>query len=162
MPFKSLIIVDGYNVIYSSKVLKSLMSSNEKKAREALGEMLFSIYSIESVRVMVVFDSNFENIQIEYPYKDKLFEFIFAPKSLTADGVIEKIILRIKNKASITVVSNDNLVREATRSNGSIVIRPNELFEWVEASNKSLNERSNHTKNPKIIENRINIDLNID
>ena len=57
-----------------------------------------------------MFDSSNQSIEIEYPFRDKTFEFVFAPQSLTADGVIERILVRIKNKERVSVVSNDNLV----------------------------------------------------
>ena len=163
MTIERTIIVDGYNVIYALDSLKHLMPANKERARESLAIMLQSIYSIESVRIMLVFDSAFDRIKIEYPLGDKSFEFIFAPKSLTADGVIERIIVRIKNKEFVTVVSNDNLVRESTRANGAMAMRPLELLEWIATSNNRLNERCRTSKNnKKALENRIDLDLNFE
>ena len=163
MTNERIIIVDGYNVIYALDSLKHLMPLNKERARESLASMLHSIYSIESVRIMLVFDSAFDRMEIKYPLGDKSFEFIFAPKSLTADGVIERIIVRIKNKEFVTVVSNDNLVRESTRANGAMAMRPLELLEWIATSNNRLNERCRTSKNnKKALENRIDLDLNFE
>ena len=163
MTIERTIIVDGYNVIYALDSLKHLMPANKERARESLAIMLQSIYSIESVRIMLVFDSAFDRIKIEYPLGDKSFEFIFAPQYLTADGVIERIIVRIHNKASVTVVSNDNLVRESTRSNGAMAMRPIELFEWIANCNKRLTEKKQISKdNRKDLENRIELDFNLE
>jgi predicted RNA-binding protein with PIN domain len=109
----------------------------------------------------MVFDSSNKTIEIEYPFRDKTFEFVFAPQSLTADGVIERILVRMKNKEQVSVVSNDNLVREATRSNGAAALRPQDLFDWIESSKKRLGEirNINSSTKDKPLENRINIDL---
>ena len=158
---KRYILLDGYNIIYASDALKHLMPNNKSRARETLAEMVQSIHSVEDVHIIIVFDSSKKVIEVEYPFRDKTFEFVFAPKSLTADGVIERILVRIKNKELVSVVSNDNLVREATRSNGAAALRPQDLFDWIKSSNKRLGEiRNIHSStDSKPLENRINIDL---
>lgn len=158
------LIVDGYNVIYASDTLKQFMPKNKERARAVLAERIKAIHSAESVRVIVVFDSSKERIEIEYPFGengDKSFEFVFAPHSLTADGVIERILVRMKHKDQATVISNDNLVREATRSNGAVALRPNDLFAWIESSEKRLIELQGNRNMGKnaVLENRIEIDL---
>ena len=157
---KRYILLDGYNIIYASDALKHLMPNNKSRARETLAEMVQSIHSVEDVHIIIVFDSSKKVIEVEYPFRDKTFEFVFAP-SLTADGVIERILVRIKNKEQVSVVSNDNLVREATRSNGAAALRPQDLFDWIKSSNKRLGEiRNIHSStDSKPLENRINIDL---
>ena len=162
MTVERYIIVDGYNVIYASEALKGIMPDNKSRARESLAELIKAIHSIESVRIAVVFDSGKERLEIEYPFGDKSFEFIFAPASLTADGVIERILVRAPKKDLVTVVSNDNLVREATRSNGALAIRPNDLFDWVTVCNRRLMDitQSRDKDKQKPFENRLDIDLN--
>ena len=161
MTVERLIIIDGYNVIYASDALKLYMPDNKERAREALSEFVKAIHSIESVRMVIVFDSSNQNLEVEYPFGDKSFEYIYAPASLTADGVIERLLVRAKNKESVTVVSNDNLVREAARANGTLVIRPDDLFDWVAVCNDRLMQISRrqkeHTETP--FGNRIDIDL---
>lgn len=161
MSVKRYILLDGYNIIYASDALKHLMPNNKIRARESLAEMVQSIHSVEDVHIIIVFDSSNNAVEVEYPFRDKTFEFVFAPKSLTADGVIERILVRIKNREQVSVVSNDNLVREATRSNGAAALRPQDLFDWVKSSNKRLSEMQNINSSPKDkrLENRINIDL---
>lgn len=162
MTVERYIIVDGYNVIYASDSLKEFMPNNKLRARESLAELIKAIHSIESVRVAVVFDSGNERLEIEYPFRDKSFEFIFAPASLTADGIIERILVRAPKKDLVTVVSNDNLVREATRSNGALAIRPNDLFDWVAVCNRRLIDltKNRNKAEQKPFENRLDIDLN--
>lgn len=161
MSVKRYILLDGYNIIYASDALKHLMPNNKIRARESLAEMVQSIHSVEDVHIIIVFDSSNNAVEVEYPFRDKTFEFVFAPKSLTADGVIERILVRIKKREQVSVVSNDNLVREATRSNGAAALRPQDLFDWVKSSNKRLSEMQNINSSPKDkrLENRINIDL---
>ena len=167
MSVERLIIIDGYNVIYASKSLKQWMPDNKERAREKLFEYVKAIHSIESVRMVLVFDSSNETLEVEYPFRDKSFECVFAPASVTADGVIERLLVRAKDKAKdkdasfVTVVSNDNLVREATRSNGALVIRPDDLFDWVSLCDRRLMELSKKrtTEGEKPFGNRIDFEL---
>lgn len=167
MSVERLIIIDGYNVIYASKSLKQWMPDHKERAREKLFEYVKAIHSIESVRMVLVFDSSNETLEVEYPFRDKSFECVFAPASVTADGVIERLLVRAKDKAKdkdasfVTVVSNDNLVREATRSNGALVIRPDDLFDWVALCDRRLMELSKKrtTEGEKPFGNRIDFEL---
>ena len=63
MTVERLIIIDGYNVINASDALKSYMPENKVRAREALSEFVKAIHSIESVRMVIVFDSSNQSIE---------------------------------------------------------------------------------------------------
>ena len=77
---KRYILLDGYNIIYASEDLKHLMPNNKSRARESLAEMVQAIHSVEDVHIIIVFDSSNQSIEIEYPFLDKTFEFVFAPQ----------------------------------------------------------------------------------
>ena len=47
--------------------------------------------------------------------------------------MIERIIVRASRADLVSVVSNDNLVREATRAQGALALRPEEFFQWSRA-----------------------------
>ena len=58
------LIVDAYNVIYASDSLKHLMPKNKVRARESLAEKIKAIHSLESVRIMLVFDSSMSVLKL--------------------------------------------------------------------------------------------------
>ena len=58
--------------------------------------------------VALVLDSRKDKLEVEHPYKVKTFEYLYAPATLTADGVIERMVARVKNPNDTTVVSNDH------------------------------------------------------
>ena len=95
-----------------------MLSQNQDAARNQLAERVRAIHDAEGMRVALVMDSKQSVLQVEYPYGKKILEFLYAPAELTADGVIERIVFHASDASKMTVVSNDNHVREATRSVG--------------------------------------------
>ena len=77
---KRYILLDGYNIIYACDALKHLMPNNKSRARESLAEMVQSIHSVEDVHIIIVFDSSNKAIEMEYPFRDKTFEFVATKK----------------------------------------------------------------------------------
>ena len=151
------LLIDAYNVIYATSNLRKLMQANIDLARDKLAKFAREIHDAEAVRVALILDSKSDKLQVEYPYESKRFEFIYAPSALTADGVIERIVRRVKQPELVSVVSNDNMVREATRSSGAMALRPEEFFDWSRASTVQLNQlaKSRSRSNNKNFENRL-------
>ena len=151
------LLIDAYNVIYATSDLRKLMQGNIDSARDKLAKFAREIHDAEAVRVALILDSKSDKLQVEYPYESKRFEFIYAPSALTADGVIERIVRRVKQPELVSVVSNDNMVREATRSSGAMALRPEEFFDWSRASTVQLNQlaKSRSRSNDKNFENRL-------
>lgn len=125
------LLIDAYNVICATDSLRETMRGNLDAARDQLAEMVRSIHDAEGLHVALVIDSRNEGLEIEHPYGKKTFEFVYAPADVSADGVIERMVARIKESDEATVVSNDRMVRESTRANGALALRPEELFEWA-------------------------------
>jgi len=132
------LLVDAYNVICATDHLRETLAENIDAARDQLAEIVSSIHDAEGIRVALILDSRNDLLEVEHPFGKKTFEYLYAPAALTADGVIERILRRVKNPNDVSVVSNDNLVREATRSSGAIALRPEELFEWARACDARL------------------------
>lgn len=157
----SYLLIDSHNVICATQSLRDLLDSNQDAARDQLAERVRSIHDAEGVRVALVMDSKQKSLQVEHPYGKDTFEFLYAPDDLTADGVIERIVRRAPNPSCMTVVSNDNYVREATRSVGAIALRPDELFEWADSCERRLrvDVERRRAMNGKEFRNGIELDL---
>lgn len=155
------LLIDAYNVICATDSLRETMQGNLDAARDQLAEEVRSIHDAEGVRVALVLDSKQDSLAIEHPYKKKTFEYVYAPADVSADGVIERMVARVKNPNSTTVVSNDRMVRESARANGAIALRPEELFEWAKGCEARLRQdaRRRNAANAKSFRNGIDIDL---
>ena len=155
------LIIDAYNVICSTDSLREIMQGKLDTARDQLAEIVRSIHDAEAVHVALILDSRNDKLEVEYPYKVKTFEYLYAPASLSADGIIERMVARVKNPHDTTVVSNDRMVRESVRANGAIALRPEDLFEWARGCQSRLvqdNYRRN-AANAKDFKNGLNLDF---
>ncbi len=132
------LLIDAYNVICATDHLRELLRENMDAARDRLAEIARDIHDAEGIRVALILDSRNDLLQVEHPFGKKTFEYLYAPAALTADGIIERIVRRVENPGDVSVVSNDNMVREATRASGAMALRPEELFEWARACEARL------------------------
>lgn len=155
------LLIDAYNVICATDSLREMMQGSLDAARDQLAERVRSIHDAEGLHVALVLDSRNEALEIEHPYGKKTFEFVYAPADLSADGVIERMVARIKKPGEATVVSNDRMVRESTRANGALALRPEELFEWARGCESRLlqDARRRNAVNAKGFRNGLEIDL---
>lgn len=155
------LLIDAYNVICATDHLRERLQENMDAARDELAEIVSSIHDAEGVRCALVLDGKNDLLEVEHPYGKKTFEYLYAPAALTADGVIERILSRVKKASDVSVVSNDNLVREATRSSGGMALRPEELFEWARACEARLVQDAarRRKENAKEWRNGLDIDL---
>lgn len=163
MPKNRYLLIDAYNVICAVDGLRDAMAESLEVARDQLAEVARSIHDAEGIRVALILDSRNDRLEVEHPYKAKTFEYIYAPAALTADGVIERIVKRVKDANEVNVVSNDNMIREATRASGAMALRPEELYEWSRACEIRLRQdtKRRNRKNAKSFRNGIEIDLEL-
>ena len=155
------LLIDAYNVICATASLREALRSNIDGARDLLAEMISSIHDAEGVRTALILDSRNESLEVDHPFGKKTFEFIYAPASLSADGVIERIVARVAHPAGVTVVSHDNMVRESIRANGAMAMTPEELFDWAAACDRRLVQDAarRRKENAREWKNGLDIDL---
>lgn len=157
------LLIDAYNVIHATDPLRKLMAGQLDLARDQLAEMVRPIHDAEAIRVALILDSRNESLEVEHPFGARTFEYLYAPAALTADGVIERIVKRVREPSGVSVVSNDNMVREATRASGAMALRPEELFSWAQACETRLRQdtRRHNKKNQQVFRNGLDIDLQL-
>jgi len=149
MPPDRHLLVDAFNVIHAWPELKAaLITHGPDAARTQLATALRPIHDIEGWRVTIVFDGSGDDIRIERPGQEPTFSYVFGPRGLSADGVIEQLVAnatlppdedrrpRKKNreKPEIVVATRDNLLSDATAANGARLMTPALLHDWAETA----------------------------
>ncbi len=134
------------NVIHAWPELRAVLTEHgPDAARTQLATALRPIHDIEGWRVTIVVDGSGDEIRIERPGKELTFSYVFGPKGLTADAIIEQLVgnatlspdedRRSRKKkdrdAEIVVATRDNMLSEATAANGARLMTPNLLREWA-------------------------------
>lgn len=125
------LVVDGYNIIHRIESLHRILAESQEAAVESLVAMARAIHDEDGIRVTVVFDGREKQTQIEYPCGRQSFAVVYAPRHLTADGVIERMLARAKQPEQITVASRDNMIREAAAARGAFFIDGDAFEDWT-------------------------------
>ncbi len=100
-------------------------------ARSRLGEALRILHDREGIRVTTVFDGKGSDIDIERPYGNLTFSFLYTPKGITADTILEQFVTTSTNPTGIWIVSRDNGIRETVHAAGGTCVDPDDLHAWI-------------------------------
>lgn len=114
------VIIDGYSLIHAVSELKACLEAGRvSSARQRLIRMLEHSGSDPNGRMTVVFDGPAESGQEGYESSD--INVFFTPSHLTADGVIERLVVSSSHPEHIQVVTADRHERDTVLAAGAQV-----------------------------------------
>jgi predicted RNA-binding protein with PIN domain len=108
---KNIIIIDGYNVIYSWESLKELADFSLEKARETLMDILSDYVAFTKAEVILVFDAYLVKDGIGSDFTRDGYRVVYTKQDETADAFIERMMFELGPDYSIKVVTGDKLVQ---------------------------------------------------
>ena len=137
-PKQSLLIVDGYNIIFAWEDLAETAKSDLDAARRKLCDMLSSYAGYRKCRLILVFDgykrkgnpgekTQFHNIQLVYTKENE-----------TADAYIEALADEIGKNYTVRVATSDSLVQLSSLRSGVLRMSAKELRLEIDASAKEM------------------------
>ncbi len=147
MPPDRHLLVDAFNVIHAWPNLRAvLVTHGPDAARTQLADTLRPIHDAEGWRVTLVFDGSGDEIRVERPGQETTFSYIFGPKGLSADAVIEQLVVNATLPAAedrrprkkkgpaqeIVVATRDNLLSAAASAAGARLMTPEFLRDWAD------------------------------
>ena len=143
-PDKKLLIVDGYNIIFSWNELKELSRINIDSARDRLKDILCNYQGFEGCRVVVVFDAyrirdnsgkkEFYDGRTRSMVKAGIapgIEVVYTRTDETADAYIERLVHLEREKYRITVATNDAMEQLTVMSQGALRMSAKNLAEEI-------------------------------
>ena len=111
------LIIDGHNLLHKQPDLVSLLNKSQEQARTALVRLIEPLAIRIADRTTIVFDGKERgNDPI---LSTKQIQVIYAPAQLTADGLIERLVLQSGEPRSICVVTSDRLEQQTVSSAGA-------------------------------------------
>ncbi|MEA3328479.1 MAG: NYN domain-containing protein [Candidatus Omnitrophota bacterium] len=120
------LIVDGYNVMNRIRYLLDISDESLKDARVAVSDLVKEYKRRDGgiSEVYVVFDgkSQYRGAAIPRPR-----EHIFSDTG-KGDQKIVELIRKFSGKHTVTVVSDDNYVRNSARAHRASLLRPSQLL----------------------------------
>ena len=140
MNVQEYLLVDGYNIIFSWKILNKLISVSMESARLKLLEILSNFQAFMGIGVIVVFDAHKvkDNIGLEYAHND--IRVAYTKENESADMYIERIVSEFSKKYKVRVATNDGLEQVMIMGKGAYRISASELYLEIVKSNKKMRE----------------------
>ena len=128
---KNIIIIDGYNLIYSWDELKTLADFSLEKAREALMDILSDYVAFTKTDVILVFDAYLVKDGVGSDFMRDGYRVVYTKQDQTADAFIEKTMFELGPDYSIKVVTGDKLVQFSAVSSGILRMTSKEFADDV-------------------------------
>ena len=106
-----MVIVDGYNLIYSDEDLKSTAQFNLEKAREELMDLLSNYVYYTKTELVLVFDAYLVKDGEGSEFMHDGYKVVYTKANQTADAYIEKIMHELGPDYSIRMITDDKLLQ---------------------------------------------------
>ena len=112
-----MLIIDGYNVIYSWDTLRDIADYSLEKARQTLMDILSNYVSYTKTDVVLVFDAYLVKDGMGADYVHDGYRVVYTKEDQTADTFIEIMMRELGPDYNIKVVTGDGLMQfSAVRS----------------------------------------------
>jgi predicted RNA-binding protein with PIN domain len=113
------IIIDGYNLIRQSEVLRRFESQGLEEGRTELIRRIVQFKKARGHRVTIVFDGWEHGADREERYKESGVTIIFSRRGETADDVIKRMVTR---GSECLVVTSDRGIADAVTRHGGVAV----------------------------------------
>ncbi|MBE6607664.1 MAG: GTP-binding protein [Ruminococcaceae bacterium] len=128
---KRMVIIDGYNVIYSWENLKELAEFSLEKAREVLMDILSNYVAFTKTEVTLVFDAYLVEDGRGSDFMHDGYRVVFTKQNQTADTFIEMMMSNLGPNYNIRVVTGDRLLQYSAVGSGILRMTTKEFEEEV-------------------------------
>ena len=135
-----MIIIDGYNVIFSWDSLKKIAKENLNDARKTLMDILANYVGYTKTELTLVFDAYLVKDNIGKDIMQDGYRVIFTKEDQTADTYIEKMMSELGPNYNIRVVTGDRLLQNSAVVSGILRMTAKELEEEIQRVGNEIND----------------------
>ena len=130
---KKSLLIDGYNLIYTSAALREKMKVKPEQARRALVDLcrLYAVRRKDLARLWVVFDGQEDKLPEELRENSPVHE-IYTRAGETADKRMARIVRDAGEEAGWVVVSNDRAVLDRCYAYGAERLKASDFIRELE------------------------------
>ena len=137
---RNLVIIDGYNLIYSDDKLKNTSLFNLEKARDELMDLLSDYVSYTKTEIVLVFDAHLVKDGAGSEFVHDGYKVVFTKEDQTADTYIEKMMHELGPDYSIRMVTNDRLLQFSAVHSGISRMTTKEFIEELTRVGNEITE----------------------
>ena len=124
-----MVIIDGYNLIYSWEPLKKTAEFSLEKARDELMDTLASYVAYTKIELLLVFDAYLVKEGEGSEFMRDGFKVVYTKADQTADAYIEKVMHDLGPDYSIRMVTGDKLLQFSAVHSGILRMTAKEFLE---------------------------------
>lgn len=143
---KECLLVDGYNVIFTSDKLSEIAKNNLDNARSQLIDMLSNYQGYKQCMLILVFDAYKVKGNVGSVEKNHNIYIVYTKEAQTADMYIERTTHQMANDYNITVATSDALEQLIVIAKGASRISSRQLLLEIESMNKENYSRFKDSK----------------
>ncbi|MBE6627674.1 MAG: GTP-binding protein [Ruminococcaceae bacterium] len=139
-PQRNMVIVDGYNLIYSDERLKETADFSLEKAREELMDLLSNYVSYTHTELVLVFDAYLVKEGEGSDFMHDGYRVVYTKENQTADAYIERMMHELGPDYSIRMVTNDRLLQFSAVHSGISRMTAKEFLEELTGIGNEISE----------------------
>lgn len=128
---RRMVLIDGYNVIYSWEELKNTAAFSLEKARDELMDILSNYVAYTKTELVLVFDAYLVKDGEGSDFMKDGYRVVYTKADQTADAYIERIMHELGPDYSIKVVTGDKLLQFSAVHSGISRMTSQEFYEEV-------------------------------
>lgn len=136
-------LIDAYNVIHKSSLLRPVAQYDLERARDMLLDLVQCFCLTGDYEVTVVFDGREEEqTRQTAPLNgnERGMHLIYSPHHTSADTVIERLVYQRRDRMTCVVVSNDQSLRSQCRGMGSLTMEADSFLHSVQQVEKNARD----------------------
>lgn len=137
---RNMVIVDGYNLIYSDDNLKKTASYSLEKARDDLMNLLSNYVAYTKTELVLVFDAYLVEDNKGTEFMHDGYKVVFTKADQTADAYIEKLMYDLGPDYSIRIVTDDKLLQFSAVHSGIFRMTTKEFLEELTRIGNEITE----------------------
>lgn len=136
----TLLVVDGYNMVFGWDSLRDLGRRDFFSAREELISALVDYTGYKGWQLLLVFDGYKPKENHGQSYKKGNTEVVYTKHGQSADSYIEKAVHNAVKKYNVMAATSDSLIQNSVLSAGASRISARELEKRVEGARQSARD----------------------
>ncbi len=140
-PKETLLIIDGYNVLFADNELDEMAKLDIALARQRLIEQLDNYSSFRHFQVVLVFDGYRAKGNPGQKQARNHMQIVYTKEGQTADAYIEAFAGQIGNNYNVRVVSSDSLVQLSSFRSGVLRMSARELWQDMDSAQTQLRSK---------------------
>ncbi len=135
---EEVLLVDGYNIIFSWDELNALSKDNLEAARSTLQDILSDYQGYRGMHLILVFDAYKVEGAVEESFRYPNIDVVYTREGEKADQYIERTAHEIGRTCPVTVATSDNLEQVTVMGQGARRMSARELLAEVKETREEV------------------------